>query len=59
VAIDVRPGGARAGRFLQPSRPYLEWHVRTRVRALRNVEIIGECEAVRLVASGAQAEIIA
>jgi len=41
------------GRFLQPSRPYLEWHVRTRVRALRNMEIIGECEAVRLVAMSA------
>ena len=27
------------GVFVQPSRPYLEWHVRARVQALPNVEI--------------------
>jgi 2-polyprenyl-6-methoxyphenol hydroxylase-like FAD-dependent oxidoreductase len=42
------------GVFVQPTRPYLEWHVRSRVRALPNVEVIGECEAVGLVASDAR-----
>jgi 2-polyprenyl-6-methoxyphenol hydroxylase-like FAD-dependent oxidoreductase len=42
------------GTFVQPSRQYLEWQVRTRVRALPNVEIIDECEAAGLVASDAQ-----
>ena len=43
------PGG-----LVQASRPYLEWQVRTRVQALPNVEIIGECQAAGLVASGAR-----
>jgi 2-polyprenyl-6-methoxyphenol hydroxylase-like FAD-dependent oxidoreductase len=42
------------GVFVQPSRPYLEWHVRARVGALPNVEIVGECEVIDLVASGAR-----
>jgi 2-polyprenyl-6-methoxyphenol hydroxylase-like FAD-dependent oxidoreductase len=42
------------GTFVQPSRPYLEWQVRTRVRALPNVEITGECEATGLIASDAK-----
>ena len=39
------------GVFVQPSRPYLEWHVRARVRELPNVEIADACEAVGLAAS--------
>jgi 2-polyprenyl-6-methoxyphenol hydroxylase-like FAD-dependent oxidoreductase len=42
------------GTILQPSRPYLEGHVRARVRALSNVEIIDHCEAVGLVTSEAR-----
>ena len=42
------------GVFVQPSRPYLEGHVRARVQALPNVEIAGGCEAVGLVASEAR-----
>jgi 2-polyprenyl-6-methoxyphenol hydroxylase-like FAD-dependent oxidoreductase len=42
------------GVFVQPSRPFLEWHVRTRVRALPNVEVIDECEAVGVAASDAR-----
>ncbi len=42
------------GVFVQPSRPYLEWQVRSRVRALPNVEIVDECEAAGLVASDAR-----
>jgi 2-polyprenyl-6-methoxyphenol hydroxylase-like FAD-dependent oxidoreductase len=39
------------GTFVQPSRPYLEWQVRSRVRALPNVEIAEECEVTGLVAA--------
>jgi 2-polyprenyl-6-methoxyphenol hydroxylase-like FAD-dependent oxidoreductase len=35
----------------QPSRPYLEDHIRARLRALPNVEIIDRCEAVGLARS--------
>jgi 2-polyprenyl-6-methoxyphenol hydroxylase-like FAD-dependent oxidoreductase len=42
------------GTFLQPSRPYLEWQVRSRVRALPNVELVDECEAIDLAARDAQ-----
>jgi 2-polyprenyl-6-methoxyphenol hydroxylase-like FAD-dependent oxidoreductase len=42
------------GTFVQPSRPYLEWQVRTRVRALPNVEMAGECEAAGLAVADAQ-----
>jgi 2-polyprenyl-6-methoxyphenol hydroxylase-like FAD-dependent oxidoreductase len=37
------------GTLLQASRPHLEGHLRARVRALPNVEIIEDCEAVGLV----------
>jgi len=40
------------GTLLQASRPYLEGHVRARVRALPNVEIVDDCEAVGLVTAG-------
>jgi hypothetical protein len=40
------------GVFVQPSRPYLEWHVRTRVRALPNVEIAEITTLRRLVDDG-------
>ena len=39
------------GTFVQPTRPYLEWQVRARVRALPNVEIVDRCEVVGLVAA--------
>lgn len=42
------------GVFVQPSRPFLEWHVYARVRALPNVEIADACEAVGLAASDAR-----
>ena len=42
------------GAILQPSRPYLEGHVRARVRALPNVEIIDQCEAVGLATAASQ-----
>jgi 2-polyprenyl-6-methoxyphenol hydroxylase-like FAD-dependent oxidoreductase len=42
------------GTFLQPSRPYLEWQVRSRVRVLPNVELVDECEAIDLAACDAQ-----
>ena len=42
------------GTFVQPSRPYLEWQVRTRVRALPNVELVNKCEAIGLAACDAQ-----
>jgi 2-polyprenyl-6-methoxyphenol hydroxylase-like FAD-dependent oxidoreductase len=45
------------GVFVQPSRPYLERHVRTRVQALPNVEIADACEAVGLAASQARDEV--
>jgi 2-polyprenyl-6-methoxyphenol hydroxylase-like FAD-dependent oxidoreductase len=38
----------------QASRPYLEAHVRARVRALPTVEIIDRCEVVGLVTAAAQ-----
>jgi 2-polyprenyl-6-methoxyphenol hydroxylase-like FAD-dependent oxidoreductase len=41
------------GTFVQPSRPYLEWQVRSRVRALPNVEIAEQCEVTGLVAADA------
>lgn len=37
------------GTLVQPSRPYLEGHIRARVRALSNVEITDDSEAVGLV----------
>jgi len=40
------------GTLLQASRPYLEGHLRARVRALPNVEIVDDCEAVGLVTAG-------
>jgi 2-polyprenyl-6-methoxyphenol hydroxylase-like FAD-dependent oxidoreductase len=42
------------GAILQPSRPYLEGHVRARVRALPNVEIIDQCEGVGLATAASQ-----
>jgi 2-polyprenyl-6-methoxyphenol hydroxylase-like FAD-dependent oxidoreductase len=36
---------------LAASRPFLERHVRDRVRALDNVEVVAECEAVDLLAA--------
>ena len=38
------------GTFVQPTRPYLEWQVRSRVRALPNVQILDRCEVTGLVA---------
>jgi 2-polyprenyl-6-methoxyphenol hydroxylase-like FAD-dependent oxidoreductase len=38
------------GPFVQPSRPYLEWQVRSRLRALPNVNLLEECEVTGLVA---------
>ena len=35
--------------LVQASRPVLEWQVRTRVRALPNIEVVDECEASGLL----------
>ncbi|WP_046472307.1 FAD-dependent oxidoreductase [Allosalinactinospora lopnorensis] len=50
------PAGHLLSREAQPgvphylsSRPYLEHHIRARVRALPNIEIIDQCDAVNLV----------
>ena len=42
------------GTFVQPTRPYLEWQVRARVRALPNVDIMDRCEVSGLVATDAR-----
>jgi 2-polyprenyl-6-methoxyphenol hydroxylase-like FAD-dependent oxidoreductase len=42
------------GVFVQPSRPYLEAHVRARVQGWPNVEIAGGCEAAGLIATPAR-----
>jgi 2-polyprenyl-6-methoxyphenol hydroxylase-like FAD-dependent oxidoreductase len=46
------------GTLVQSSRPYLEGHVRARVRALRGVEIIDECDVVGLVTSDAKDRVV-
>lgn len=40
--------------FIGPfmSRPFLEWHVRQRVLALKNLSYIDECDVIALVATG-------
>jgi 2-polyprenyl-6-methoxyphenol hydroxylase-like FAD-dependent oxidoreductase len=42
------------GTLVQASRPYLEGHVRARVRALPNVDIVDDCQAVGLVTAAGQ-----
>ena len=42
------------GTFVQPTRPYLEWRLRARVRALPNVEIVDQCEVAGLAATEAR-----
>jgi len=46
------------GTMLQSSRPYLEGHVRARVRALPNVDVMDECEVVDLVTSGQRGAVL-
>jgi 2-polyprenyl-6-methoxyphenol hydroxylase-like FAD-dependent oxidoreductase len=46
------------GVFVQPSRPYLEAHVRARVQALPNIEIADGMEAVDLAATGNRDRIV-
>jgi 2-polyprenyl-6-methoxyphenol hydroxylase-like FAD-dependent oxidoreductase len=59
--IHMAPGGhllrqgdhANPTPIYQPSRPYLEDHLRARLRALPHVEIIDRCEAADVIASPA------
>ncbi|MET7771159.1 2Fe-2S iron-sulfur cluster-binding protein [Nocardia sp. NPDC005366] len=43
--------------LLQASRPFLEWRVRNRVRALPNVELIDRCAVTGLTADAARARV--
>jgi 2-polyprenyl-6-methoxyphenol hydroxylase-like FAD-dependent oxidoreductase len=60
--IYLAPGGhvLRQGNYTnptpiyQPSRPYLEDHIRTRLRALPNVEIVDRCAAVGVVGTASR-----